>query len=97
MKQLIGQILKTKNPNKKIKIKLDLTDGSYYYSNENFKYLQKKNFSACCNHSKKKTPVLSKNNKLRNKEVILRQYFDDGKIKESIWIYMDGRDYIFFN
>ena len=84
MQKLIEQILKISNVNKKIKIKSYLGDGSYN-SNENFKFLREKD--STCNQSEKKLcVVISKNNKPRNKEVILQQLFDKMEKETKIWI-----------
>src|SRR4051794_19631551 len=65
--RLIKRVLK-RNDNKDIKIKSVLGDGSYD-SNENFKYLQKKRIMPCIK-VRKNSIISSKNNKIRNREVI---------------------------
>src|SRR5215212_2038167 len=67
MPRLIKRVLK-RNDNKDIKIKSVLGDGSYD-SNENFKYLQKKRIMPCIK-VRKNSNLSSKNNKIRNREVI---------------------------
>src|SRR6476660_2223662 len=67
MPGLIKHILK-RNDNKDIKIKSILGDGSYD-SNENFKYLQTKRIMPCIK-VRKNSILSSKNNKVRNSEVI---------------------------
>ena len=68
MPRLIKHILKRKD-NKDIKIKSVLGDDGSYDSNENFKYLQKKRIMPCIK-VRKNSIISSKNNKLRNREVI---------------------------
>src|SRR6476620_1793032 len=67
MPRLIKHILKRKD-NKDIKIKSILGNGSYD-SNENFKCLQKKRIMPCIK-VRKNSIISSKNNKVRNSEVI---------------------------
>ena len=67
MPRLIEHVLKRKD-NKDIKIKSVLGDGSYD-SNENFKNLLKKRIMPCIK-VRKNSIISSKNNKLRNREVI---------------------------
>jgi hypothetical protein len=66
MQKLIEHILK-RNDNSDIKIKSALGDGSYY-SNENFKYLQKKRIRPAIK-VRKNSIISLKNNTLRNREV----------------------------
>src|SRR6476620_7102428 len=68
MPRLIKHILKRKD-NKDIKIKSVLGDDGSYDSNENFKYLQKKRIMPSIK-VRKNSIISSKNNKLRNREVI---------------------------
>jgi len=68
MSKLVEHILKRKD-NKDIKIKSVLGDDGSYDSNENFKYLQKKRIMPSIK-VRKNSIISSKNNKLRNREVI---------------------------
>src|SRR6476620_4836160 len=68
MPRLIKHILK-RNGNKDIKIKSILGDDGSYDSNENFKYLQTKRIMPCIK-VRKNSILSSKNNKVRNSEVI---------------------------
>src|SRR6185312_14142616 len=65
IKQMIEQIL---NNNHNIKIKSFLGDGAYY-SNENFKYLQKKRIRPINKVKRNSNISTKKNNKIRNREV----------------------------
>ena len=65
IKQMIEQIL---NNNHNIKIKSFLGDGAYY-SNENFKYLQKKRIRPIIKVKRNSNISTKKNNKIRNREV----------------------------
>jgi nitrogenase molybdenum-iron protein alpha/beta subunit len=65
IKQMIEQIL---NNNHNIKIKSFLGDGAYY-SNENFKYLQKKRIRTINKVKRNSIFSTKKNNKIRNREV----------------------------
>ena len=65
IKQMIEQIL---NNNHNIKIKSFLGDGAYY-SNESFKYLQKKRIRPIIKVKRDSNISTKKNNKIRNREV----------------------------
>ena len=66
MSKLIEHVLKI-NDDRDIKIKSFLGDGAYD-SNENFKYLQKKRIRPIIK-VKRNSIILTKNNKMRNREV----------------------------
>ena len=68
MPRLIEHVLKRKD-NKDIKIKSVLGDDGSYDSNENFKNLLKKRIMPCIK-VRKNSIIFSKNNKVRNSEVI---------------------------
>ena len=65
IKQMIEQIL---NNNHNIKIKSFVGDGAYY-SNESFKYLQKKRIRPIIKVKRNSNISTKKNNKIRNREV----------------------------
>ena len=85
MPKLIEHVLKRYNKNKKSHVKSILADDGAYYSNKNFKYLERKKIRPSIK-VRKNSIITRKNNSLRNIEkLILRlKIYSNGRRKEDM-------------